>query len=189
ILDDGQNAISYLIRDGSEWQMTVMRSVMQTRQSSPFPTRTRVPATVTPSASIRPTPEVRPISPTTYYVTTQANLRACAGTSCAILMTLSAAETLTVTGSVSGEAVNGNAIWYRVNYQGRDGFVHSGVVSTTPASSANSSDGTGQGPSAGPTSFSCPSNCEGARAMGLTAEQAARCGLDRDGDGVACYGD
>jgi len=38
--------------------------------------------------------------------------------------------------------------------------------------------------------FTCPSNCDGAVAMGLTAEQAAMCpGLDRDHDGVACYGD
>lgn len=34
-----------------------------------------------------------------------------------------------------------------------------------------------------------PSNCDEARAMGMTAEQAADAGLDRDGDGVACYGD
>ncbi len=38
-------------------------------------------------------------------------------------------------------------------------------------------------------SFTCPSNCDGAVAMGLSAAQAASCGLDRDGDGVACYGD
>lgn len=37
--------------------------------------------------------------------------------------------------------------------------------------------------------LACPSNCDGAVAQGLTAQQAAACGLDRDGDGVACYGD
>jgi len=42
----------------------------------------------------------------------------------------------------------------------------------------------------GPTPFECPRNCAGARAMGLTAVQAAQCPrLDRDHDGVACYGD
>lgn len=37
--------------------------------------------------------------------------------------------------------------------------------------------------------FTCPRNCDGAVAMGLSPQQAAACGLDRDGDGVACYGD
>lgn len=35
----------------------------------------------------------------------------------------------------------------------------------------------------------CPSNCTQARAWGVSAYEAAACGLDRDGDGVACYGD
>ncbi len=36
----------------------------------------------------------------------------------------------------------------------------------------------------------CPANCTEAVALGWTARQAARCShLDRDGDGVACYGD
>ena len=35
-----------------------------------------------------------------------------------------------------------------------------------------------------------PQNCTEARAMGLTAQQAAQWShLDRDSDGVACYGD
>lgn len=35
----------------------------------------------------------------------------------------------------------------------------------------------------------CPDNCTEAKEMGVSAEFAAQCGLDRDGDGVACYGD
>ncbi len=36
----------------------------------------------------------------------------------------------------------------------------------------------------------CPANCAEAVALGWTARQAAQCShLDRDGDGVACYGD
>jgi hypothetical protein len=38
-------------------------------------------------------------------------------------------------------------------------------------------------------SFSCPSDCDGARSMGLSDSQAAACGLDGDNDGVACHGD
>lgn len=37
--------------------------------------------------------------------------------------------------------------------------------------------------------FECPANCTEAKARGVSAVQAAGCGLDRDGDGVACYGD
>lgn len=49
-----------------------------------------------------------------------------------------------------------------------------------------SSGGNAVNPPAAP---SCPSNCTEARAQGVSAEDAAACGLDRDGDGVACYGD
>lgn len=41
-----------------------------------------------------------------------------------------------------------------------------------------------------PTSLPRPANCDQAKEWGYTAEQAARWShLDRDGDGVACYGD
>lgn len=36
----------------------------------------------------------------------------------------------------------------------------------------------------------CPRNCEAAVAAGMSAQAAGQCpNLDRDGDGVACYGD
>lgn len=35
----------------------------------------------------------------------------------------------------------------------------------------------------------CPRNCDEAKKMGLSPQEAAACGLDRDHDGVACYGD
>jgi hypothetical protein len=38
--------------------------------------------------------------------------------------------------------------------------------------------------------LSCPRNCSTAVARGMSAQDAAKCpGLDRDHDGVACYGD
>lgn len=43
--------------------------------------------------------------------------------------------------------------------------------------------------SAGGGSSSCPRNCDEARTRGVSAARAAACGLDRDNDGVACYGD
>jgi uncharacterized protein YraI len=51
------------------------------------------------------------------------------------------------------------------------------------SSSSNSSSSSSRG------SSTCPDNCSQARAWGLTASEAAACGLDRDHDGVACYGD
>ena len=40
------------------------------------------------------------------------------------------------------------------------------------------------------TGLSCPANCDEAVALGWTEQQAGQCSnLDRDGDGVACYGD
>jgi hypothetical protein len=39
------------------------------------------------------------------------------------------------------------------------------------------------------TRFVCPRTCKEAVARGVSAKQSALCGLDRDRDGVACYGD
>lgn len=43
------------------------------------------------------------------------------------------------------------------------------------------------GPSSPAQAGICPANCTEARARGLSPQQAAACGLDRDGDGQACY--
>lgn len=74
----------------------------------------------------------------------------------------------------------------KVEHIDQDSIIATAQVSsnTNPSSASNTDTSSGSG-----TSFTCPSNCTQARAMGLSASQAAACGLDRDGDGVACYGD
>lgn len=126
-------------------------------------------------------------------------------------------QAVTRVGVISGEAWNGETDWFIVEIDDIEGFVHSDLLATTrpatavppPAASSSGSSvsipdpapqqpvnpPTAQsngwnGPAEGAATFSCPGNCTEAREMGLTAEQAASCGryLDRDGDGLACYG-
>lgn len=123
------------------------------------------------------------IPATTYYALSGANLRSCPRTNCDRIDTATAGESLVVTGSVNGEVINAdNALWYRVSRTDGDAYIYSNLVSTNrPVPTSANSNGSG---------FSCPSNCDGARAMGLSAQQAGTCPrLDRDNDGVACYGD
>lgn len=61
-------------------------------------------------------------------------------------------------------------------------YIHPGVnYDPTAAISGDNTD------SVNPSD--CPSTCAQAVAQGLSPEQSAACGLDRDQDGVACYGD
>ncbi len=142
----------------------------------------------------------------TYYATVRAHVRPCPELSCAPLGQVNAGDKVTVTGATTGEAVAGNSQWFQTSFGGRTAYIHSSVVTEDrPAPPAPSSEGqetspktsdsgaSGKldtGPVTGPTTFTCPRNCEQAIQMGLTAEQAGQCpNLDRDKDGVACYGD
>lgn len=142
----------------------------------------------------------------TYYATARANVRPCPELSCAPLGQVNAGDKVTVTGATTGEAVAGNSQWFETSFGGRTAYIHSSVVTEDrPAPPAPSSEGRetstktsdsgtsgkpNTGPVTGPTTFTCPRNCEQAIQMGLTAEQAGQCpNLDRDKDGVACYGD
>jgi hypothetical protein len=168
-------------------------------------------ATATPSATITDTPPAvmtnvqatltpEPgatlvLEPETYYAQGNVNLRSCPKTDCERVGTLSGGATVTVTGVINGDEVEeGNVIWYEVSFGGGSAYVYSSLLSPqppTPRPTARPQQQAVQQPPAQPAqpSFTCPSNCDGARAMGLSPEQAASCGLDRDGDGVACYGD
>lgn len=167
-------------------------------------------ATLTPSATITDTPQVAQIervaattapgvqvtaiSSILYYVRSNANARTCPDTECESLGLFQAGEYIGVDGVASGTGINGNRRWYRTQYLGQTVYIHDslvieGALVAAPQSQAPQvrSDAPAQQPAA--PGFTCPSNCDGARAMGLSAEQAATCpGLDRDNDGVACYG-
>lgn len=183
-------------------------------QPTAIPTNTDVPPTATVAQVVVPTAapvnvvpvasqnNVTSINPVTYYAGANgANLRTCTATtdSCAKVASIAAGGTVTVNGTLQGDAVSGSTLWYRVAYGSQELYVHSSVVTTSapvaqsqpvvsvPVNSSTSN--TSSGPAGVASGFVCPSNCDDARAMGLSAEQAATCpGLDRNHNGVACYG-
>lgn len=144
---------------------------------------------------------VVPMSPQHLFAVTNARIRACPSTACAIWGNLPAGGAITAEGTATGEVVSaGNSTWYAFTYQGQRAYIHSSLVSTnapvaveaeTGGGSGSGTSGGGEyaGPAEGPTQFTCPRNCDEALAMGLTAEQAGTYpNLDRDRDGLACYG-
>lgn len=142
-----------------------------------------------PPATFTFTPEaarVEEMPPTTYYVQNQANLRACADTACAIVVTLNSGATITVNGRVVGQPVEANNnIWYRTNYNGREAYVYSSLVDTTaPAQNPQVVNTTA------PSGVACPGfqyTCEQ-----LTCAQAYAClaagntDLDGNHDTIPC---
>lgn len=155
-----------------------------TRQASA--TQRVVQSTATEASSIQV------MNPSDYTTTGAANLRSCAGTDCNAVGQLPAGAVVRVTGSMAGESVNpGNSTWYRVEYNGQEVYIYSGVVSagvqSAPVQQQQQSAPQQQQPAG---NAGVPGNCSTAVAMGLTDVQAAQWShLDRDGDGVACYGD
>lgn len=131
------------------------------------------------------------------------NARSCPRTTCERVGQFRAGDRITVYGWTNGEAVNpGNTIWLQTLLNDEPAFIYAPLVrlwtaTTSSTTSTTTSSNISQPANPAPvisapvtSSFVCPRNCDGARAMGLTAQQAATCpGLDRDRDGVACYGD
>ena len=147
---------------------------------------TRPPSTPQPTSV-----QVQSFTERTLYSSGSVNVRSCPRTSCAIMDTLVAGETVGATGQTTGESFSGSTTWYQLD---NGWYVHSALVTSSPPISASTSNNTSfpdnSSPAPEPETFTCPRNCDGARAMGLSAVQAASCpGLDRDKDGVACYGD
>ncbi|GEM_PF-6817333 len=127
-------------------------------------------------------------------IISQANIRTCpqANEACSVVATLVRGQDgligFPINGSVTGEAINGNSLWYRGAYDGQEVYVHSSLVIL--GGSNQSSNTSSETTNAGPTALPRPSNCAEAVEWGYTAEQAAQWShLDRDNDGVACYGD
>jgi hypothetical protein len=79
------------------------------------------------------------IDPATYYAgSSGANIRDCAKTSCTVLTKLAASNPIVSNYVVNGDSVDtGNAIWYRVQYNGVTGYVYSGVVSSVKPTTTN----------------------------------------------------
>ena len=164
--------------------------------STTEPTVTPLPVTLPP-----PQPTVNAIAETTYYATGQANLRSCPETSCDRVGTVQIGTNLTVTGIAQGESVStGNPVWYRVVYGSGTAYVYSSLVTNVrpaPAQPAPAQQAPAQSQPAAPVEPRAssgntrrPANCAEAVSMGLSDVEAAQWShLDRDKDGVACYGD
>lgn len=152
---------------------------------NPQPVVTPTLLVFTPEAGLMMTME-----PATYYAQGRIFLRSCPQTSCEEVATLTNGQAVTVDGAINGEAVNvGNAVWYRVRWQGGEAYAYSDILTPRPPAAPTSAPVQQQVSQPSGAASSCPANCDEARAQGMTAQQAAACGLDRDGDGVACYGD
>lgn len=146
-----------------------------TPRPSHTPAPRRVQITDFPSSSIG----------TFYALSEGVRGRSCPNRDCAVELTLAYGEGIQVMGSADGEAVSGETRWWVAQVNGQSVFIHSSLLSRNRPAASSSSNGGG---STGNTQR--PANCTEARAMGLSAEQAAQWShLDRDGDGVACYGD
>jgi len=178
---------------------------------SGFVTITPAPGTVYPTATITdtaqptvtntdapsetPVPQITPIDNEIYYVVSTVNLRSCPHTDCPVVEKIASGLPLAVSGVVQGESVDaGNPNWYRVEHSAAsEEYAYSRFLSSSPTIKTQPQQNVPQQqqvaspiPQAG---FVCPSNCTDAVAMGLSPEQAATCpNLDRNHNGVACYG-
>lgn len=200
ILNNGYTAAEYVYRD-DQWQITIL-AITPAASSTPRPTQT--PAqndyNVTPAAN------------RDYWAINNINVRECPGTTCSIVGTVRQGTRLTVNGRADGEAVNsGNRVWYQVQYGDETAFVYSSLLTdrapapaapttapqvqqnappAAPEQPAQSVQPTQPPPPPAAPAGARPKNCATAVAMGLNAVQAAQWShLDRDKDGVACYGD
>src|SRR5690606_11450954 len=128
----------------------------------------------------------------TYYVNSNGgsvNGRSCSSTECSIVTSFAVGSQVDVVGREQGQSVSGSTLWRIVNYNGQSVYVHSSLLSTSrpaPVQPAQLVQPTQQPQiqstvppvpviPAASSGFTCPSNCDGARAMGLSPEQAATC--------------
>lgn len=120
--------------------------------AAPEPTNTERPTRIPdPTDTERPsrTPQPTEIDTTTYYVTgSTANVRSCSTSTstCAVLTALSWGDDIEVIEQVEGASVGGTTRWYRVLLNdGREGYIHGGLVSRTRPIAGSSTGGSGSG--------------------------------------------
>ena len=176
IIADGQTApIDYVWSNQTDsWKTTIMESFAP--------------------ASVASVGNVTVFTPVIYVVSNQANVRSCpqATDDCSVVATLGAGENITLNGSVTGQSVSGNTLWYRGTHNNKEVYVHSSLVQKYTAStgSSNTTTTTTTTTTNSEPALARPDNCTQAVEWGYTDVQAAQWShLDRDHDGVACYGD
>lgn len=158
--------------------------------------------TLTPSHTITQTliPSLTPLPvvamlPQLIYVRSTANVRACASRDCEQVAQLQPGEVIMATGTIQGEMIDGgNALWFRVEYGGREVYIYSQLVSLSPPTAVP----VFVPPPTNPPIFAAPPVSSGgcpslsATCSMLTCEQAYAClaagntRLDGDSDGIPC---
>ncbi|MEM6280573.1 MAG: SH3 domain-containing protein [Chloroflexota bacterium] len=127
-----------------------------------------------------------------FYTTGEANLRSCPAVSddCEAIITLAGNVPVIVVGEAKGGEWIDSDLWYKVQYDGDEGWIHNILLTTTRPSSNVSVPSSSSSSSSGSATSSCPSisaNCSA-----LTCSQAYAClaagnrSLDRDSDGIPC---
>lgn len=143
----------------------------------------------------------------TMYAQGSVNVRACPRRDCDRVNYLIDGQTVTVTGEAEGDAVQDrNSTWYRISYEGRDGFVYSAYLSDMAPSPVPATRvpfvpvaTQSYSPQPAQVNYVCNGiddlNCSDFAKDGISAQQhLLECGydedrLDADKDGRACeYG-
>ncbi len=183
--------IAILASTNQAAQATIAALSERAMETIPTAVVSALPSAPTPTETSTPIPDpVVSMPMTILFARTPADLLSCPARVCERMARLDIGTPMIANGMIQGEAVDGvNALWYRLNYNGAAVYVYSQSVTLQPPTAIPL-------PGAGYESTQevqmpavCPRNCREAVAWGLSARQAALCGLDRDGDGVACYGD
>ncbi len=145
ILWDGSGpAISWLWDNGDDtWSTTEL----DTPESNPM---TRTPTPI-------PSPVVEDFNATLYVTGNPTNIRECASTNCEVRGTLPRGTDIKANGIYNGE-------WYRFEYEGKDGWVHKSVISSTRPAAATSA----------------PRNTSQPRATSAPPPQASTCSCSGD---------
>lgn len=135
----------------------------------------------------------------TYYInTSSARIRSCPRTNCEIITRLRSGTAFVIDDVVDGARVSGSTDWYEITVNGRTGYVHASLTTSTPpapppSSSSSSSSSSSQNSSV-PAGVRASGGCPGLSytCSQLTCDQARAClaagggDLDRDNDGKPC---
>ncbi|MDZ4763958.1 MAG: excalibur calcium-binding domain-containing protein [Chloroflexota bacterium] len=194
------DAISVTIESMNATNAAAQRMIetLQAQMAGQSVTPTRLEAsasiTATPSPTVSATSDpVMAMPPLILYTRLPTDLYACASRTCALVERIDIGGAVIADGMIHGEEIDlNNTLWYRLNLNGSAAYIYTGRVSIQPPTqmpppSISPEVTASVVPGSAPNI--CPRNCTEAVAWGLSAYQAAACGLDRDGDGVACYGD
>lgn len=209
IFDQHSTEIVYAVETAKAQETQAVYATMTATlwTDTPTPTTTNTPLltnTVLPSRT--PQPTVRAVSTTMYASNGSVRVRSCPdanNSACGVVDVLSRGDSITVYETVQGSVYSGSTLWYRAEYNGREVYVHSELVQSSPppaptAVPVQSSGSTNSGssvnlppvPSTGGYSCDCSRTCT--RDI-VTCEEAYfqlnQCGCSRrddDKDGVPC---